>query len=82
MSSPDSSIRRALAAGLPAWHVAALAAERRHQAEDLDPPPAGPGAAAGELYWQAVDDALVHPLAPSYDELWVRRMRRTRRIRP
>ena len=79
---PGSPVQQALAAGLPAWHVAALEAERWHQQDDLDggPPVGGRafGAEAAGLYWQAVDDALRHPQAPAYDELWVRRMRRVR----
>lgn len=77
----DRSMQRALAAGLPAEHLAVLMAARRHwRAQNESAPTAEPDdlteSAAGVLWSTSLAAALAHPAAESYDEVFVAAARR------
>lgn len=75
MTRGAGDIDRALAAGVPRDVVGVLAAARRHwwaSNEQPTPPPTDPA------YWPGVDEALAHPLAAAFDEVFVAALRRER----
>jgi hypothetical protein len=79
MTRGAGDIDRALAAGLPRSVVGVLAAARRNwwtaneRAVDASHP-------SQDVYWAGVDEALQHPLAPAFDEVFVAALRRERGI--
>ena len=77
------SMGRALRAGMPADLVAVLMAARRHWRADNEGRPAaedsGSGALAAELWDGQLEQAIAHPAAPAFDEVFVAAMRRSRR---
>ena len=80
----DGSMGRALRAGLPADLLAVLMAARRHwrasnEGQPAAAPDPGSGALAAELWDGQLEQAIAHPAAPAFDEVFVAAMRRSRR---
>jgi hypothetical protein len=80
----DGSMGRALAAGLPADVLAVLMAARANWRAENEGRSAVPAqssmAMAAEALWERqLDEALTHPLASSYDDVFLAAMRRSRR---
>jgi len=82
----DGSMVRALRAGMPADLVAVLMAARRHWRAGNEGRPSvasdsSSGALAAELWDGQLEQAIAHPAAPAFDEVFVAAMRRSRRRR-
>ncbi len=79
---PGEQLQHALDAGLPPDLLAVLMSARRFWAGAVAGHEPEPDALTGEhaaaLWGADLDRALAHPLAPSFDELFVARLRRQR----